>query len=121
MTGDTSPLQDERAAFEAWCKSEGHDSRIYGDGNYADEVTPLHAAYIAGSAASQAREKALRDALTELVECKRLKDNAEAVHFAGPLSTFGEGWKAEYDRLRADYIKRQPEAWDVARKALEQS
>jgi hypothetical protein len=57
-------------------------------------------------------------ALRELVECKRIKDRAEALHFAGPLSDAGEGWKAEYDRLKTDYIRRQPEAWDAARAVL---
>lgn len=60
----------------------------------------------------------LRAALAELVACKSLKDRAEAIHFAGPLSEFGEGWKAEYDRLRAEYLRRQPLAWEVARAAL---
>lgn len=59
-----------------------------------------------------------RVALAELVACKALKDAAEAIHFAGPLSEHGEGWKAEYDRMRGDYLRRQPLAWEAARDAL---
>lgn len=59
-----------------------------------------------------------RVALAELVACKDLKDRAEAVSFAGPLSEYGEDWKAEYDRIRADYLRRQPRAWDAARAAI---
>lgn len=60
----------------------------------------------------------LRDALAELVACKDLKDRAEAIAFAGPLSEYGDGWKAEHDRMRAEYIRRQPLAWQAARAAL---
>lgn len=61
---------------------------------------------------------AIRAALAELVAVKEVKDRAEALHFIGPNGDLGEGWKAEYDRLRADYIRRQPAAWDAARAAL---
>jgi len=60
----------------------------------------------------------LLNALTELVAVKDIKERAEALHFAGPLSDAGENWKTEYDRLRADYILRQPKAWDAAREAI---
>ena len=60
----------------------------------------------------------VRAALAELVACKALKDAAEAIHFAGPLSQHGENWKVEYDRMRADYLRRQPLAWEAARAAL---
>lgn len=60
----------------------------------------------------------LRAALAELVAVKDLKDRTEALHFAGPLSEHGEGWKAVYDAGRAEYIRRQPLAWEAARAAL---
>jgi hypothetical protein len=60
----------------------------------------------------------VRKALEELVAVKDLKTKAEAVEFAGLASSFGEAWEAEFKRLRADYIKRQPEAWAAARAAL---
>lgn len=60
----------------------------------------------------------LRSALAELVAVKDLKERTEALHFAGPLSTVGEGWKAEYEAGRREYIRRQPAAWDAARAAI---
>lgn len=64
------------------------------------------------------RAQAAESALGELVAVKALKDDAEKLHFVGPLSTHGEGWKAVYEAQRAEYIRRQPVAWEVARDVL---
>lgn len=72
----------------------------------------------AGCPLGSGSDALLRQALCELVACKDLKDAAEGLHFAGPLSPLGEGWKAEYDRMRKDYLRRQPRAWDAARAAI---
>lgn len=75
----------------------------------------------AAIASERARADALEAALKELVDCKSMKERAEAIHFAGPLSAHGENWKAEYDRLRAEYLRRQPLAWDNARSLLKKT
>lgn len=63
----------------------------------------------------------VRRALEELVALKAIKDRAEALHFAGPLSDLGEGWEDEYNLLREQYLHRQPKAWDTARAVLGQT
>jgi len=66
---------------------------------------------------------AVRSALAELVECKDLKNRAEALHFAGLVSDLEADYKklrAERKKLQADYIQRQPKAWDAARAALQE-
>lgn len=58
------------------------------------------------------------EALRELVACKDLKDSAEAIHFAGPLGSAGDGWLIKYEAQRKEYIRRQPAAWAAAREVL---
>lgn len=60
----------------------------------------------------------LRAALAELVAVKDLKERTEALHFAGPSGTAGDGWKDLYEAGRRDYLRRQPAAWDAARDVL---
>ncbi len=61
----------------------------------------------------------VREALTELVALKDLEHRTNALHFAGAHGQSGEGWYAEYEAGRKDYIKRQPLAWDAAKAALQ--
>ena len=103
-----------------------------GQGGPADNPMPVYeiqsadgrcviAEYVDEHAHLLAAAPELLDALKELVSCKDLKDRAEAVSFAGPLSEFGENWKTAYDRMRADYLRRQPLAWEAARAAIQKA
>ena len=75
--------------------------------------------YAAGKlAASQIASAPVLTALTELVVVKTLKDETEALHFAGVSSKHGENWESVYKAQRAEYLRRQPAAWDAARAAL---
>lgn len=69
-------------------------------------------------AASQAREQQLREALMELVSCKNLKSEIEAIRFAGPSGYNGERWKQVALEKEREYIKRKPDAWIAACEAL---
>lgn len=108
---------------EAWDTVSGEPSNFYEDEAATATVEDGSVAKAALDGIELQDEHGLPlsaafDALRELVACKDLKQRAEALHFAGPLSELGEGWKAEYDRLRAEYIRRQPAAWEVARDLL---
>ena len=91
---------------------------IHGD----EYVAPLYAEhkYALGPMRAPIDERAARieAALRELLEVKDLDERAGAIAFAGPLSEFGDEWGAEHHRLRKDYLRRQPIAWDAARAAL---
>lgn len=85
------------------------------------EINRLRAMLAAAPAAplvAQQEPNAYLAALRELVACKDLKEQAEAIEFAGPNSTHGDDWQGERNRLRDEYIKRQPIAWQVARELV---
>lgn len=69
--------------------------------------------------ASRERERALKEALRELVECKELKREAARVFNAKPVAEWSDADCAEYDRLVCEYARRKPLAWEAAFKALD--
>ena len=100
---DTAAME-MRAEFFAWVRDQGCDT----DGAWS-------AWQGCWNRRAAPPSDAAMTALKELVDVKTLKEATEALHFAGPLSSFGNEWDVEYERLRAEYIRRQPAAWDRAR------
>lgn len=77
-------------------------------------IAPL----LADLEASKALEAKLREALTELVECERLKDQIKMDSW---LIVETDDDSAEMERTLADHAERQPKAWVAARAALGKS
>jgi chromosome segregation ATPase len=69
-------------------------------------------------AAAQAHIAVLREALRELVACKNLKSQVEAIRFSGVNSSHGVNWESTASALESNYNLRKPDAWVAACEAI---
>jgi len=72
----------------------------------------------AALAEAEGREKALREALAELVACKDLKERIDAIVAAEECNIAYNQRFLEWQELTREYSRRKPLAWSAARAAL---
>ena len=98
-----------------WKPGFGNDRVIDYLGHFATLARADLEATIAEQAAEisilQSKADALAATVTELVACKNLKNQIEAIRFAGPNSSHGANWKAAASALESNYNLRKPDAW----------